>query len=413
MDNNTVIKVENLGKKYKIGQIIKHPTLRDALSATNSLWSSNNKDNNEIWALKNISFEVNQGDIVGIIGKNGSGKSTLLKILTRITEPTEGEVTMHGRVASLLEVGTGFNPELTGRENVYLNGSILGMSKDEIHSHFEEIVSFSGVKKFLDTPVKRYSSGMYVRLAFAVAAHLESEILLIDEVLAVGDAAFQKKCLGKMNNLAKSGKTVLFVSHSMQAIRNLCNKYLWIDDGKVKEFSSDQSLTERYLSKTIKTSKKNEYKKKEKESKKALELVYARMINDENEIASIFNCEQEIKIELKIILRKPVYNLLGYLSITSPEGNVILVSDTNDIEKGSIDNLKRGENSVVITIPKRTLGHGDYLVYLNFTGLRNNAIENIESPGVILKFSVIDCFTERGNTRGGYFSTLLKWDLKK
>ncbi len=191
-----------------------------------------------IWALKDVSFEVQPGEVIGIIGRNGAGKSTLLKILSRITEPTSGEVMLHGRVASLLEVGTGFHPELTGRENIYLNGTILGMQKTEIDRKFDEIVAFSEIEKFLDTPVKRYSSGMYVRLAFAVAAHLEPEILLVDEVLAVGDAAFQKKCLGKMGDVAKEGRTVLFVSHNMAAILNLCHKAIVLEGGRVS-FSGD------------------------------------------------------------------------------------------------------------------------------------------------------------------------------
>src|SRR5204862_2694696 len=188
----------------------------------------------EVWALRDVSFEVKRGEVVGIIGRNGAGKSTLLKILSRITEPTEGKVTLRGRVASLLEVGTGFHPELTGRENIYLNGAILGMSRGEIRAKFDEIVAFAETEKFLDTPVKRYSSGMYVRLAFAVAAHLEPEILVIDEVLAVGDAEFQKKCLGKMREVARGlGRTVLFVSHNMGAVRSLCETGLLLSEGKI------------------------------------------------------------------------------------------------------------------------------------------------------------------------------------
>src|SRR5207302_1919584 len=189
----------------------------------------------DFWALRGVSFEVRRGEVVGIIGRNGAGKSTLLKILSRITDPTEGRVKLKGRVASLLEVGTGFHPELTGRENIYLNGAILGMSRAEIRAKFDEIVAFAETEKFLDTPVKRYSSGMYVRLAFAVAAHLEPEILVIDEVLAVGDAEFQKKCLGKMGEVARGGRTVLFVSHNMVAVRNLCTTSIWLDHGRVAE----------------------------------------------------------------------------------------------------------------------------------------------------------------------------------
>jgi len=240
-----IIKVENLGKSYIIGhQREKYVALRDVLtnkarqvaSKTKNLFSGGQliagNEMEEFWALKDINFEVQQGDRVGIIGRNGAGKSTLLKVLSRITEPTTGRIHMRGRVASLLEVGTGFHPELSGRENIYLNGAILGMSRAEVKKKFEEIVDFAGVEKFLDTPVKRYSSGMYVRLAFAVAAHLEPEILIVDEVLAVGDAEFQKKCLGKMEDVSKNhGRTVLFVSHNMGAVKNLCNKGILLKDG--------------------------------------------------------------------------------------------------------------------------------------------------------------------------------------
>ena len=226
------IQVENLSKLYLIGRAQqKHDTLRDALANVkpwpriasifrkdHSHRLNNSLQDDLLWALKDVSFEVQPGEVVGIIGRNGAGKSTLLKILSRITEPTSGRAVLNGRVGSLLEVGTGFHPELTGRENIYLNGAILGMRRTEIEKKFDEIVAFSEIEKFLDTPVKRYSSGMYVRLAFAVAAHLEPEILLVDEVLAVGDAAFQKKCLGKMNDVARHGRTILFVSHNMGAI---------------------------------------------------------------------------------------------------------------------------------------------------------------------------------------------------
>jgi len=236
-----IIKVENLSKKYVLRHQAKeqYVALRDVITNTaKSLVTSKTggqATREEFWALKDISFEINKGERIGIIGRNGAGKSTLLKIFSRITEPTEGRITIDGRVSSLLEVGTGFHPELTGRENVFLNGSILGMGKREIEAKFDEIVAFAEVEKFLDTPVKRYSSGMYVRLAFAVAAHLEPDILIVDEVLAVGDAAFQKKCLGKMEDVSKSsGRTIIFVSHNMSAIRSTCNKAIFLEKGKIE-----------------------------------------------------------------------------------------------------------------------------------------------------------------------------------
>jgi lipopolysaccharide transport system ATP-binding protein len=247
-----VIEVKNLSKKYRISHLQKtnYRTIRDDIGALIkkplSLVTGKTQEKEEFWALKDINFEVSQGDVVGIIGKNGSGKSTLLKILSRIVEPTKGEVVIRGKVASLLEVGTGFHPELTGRENILLNGAILGMKKREIQAKFDEIVAFSEVEKFLDTPVKFYSSGMYVRLAFAVAAHLEPEILIVDEVLAVGDAAFQKKSLSKMSSVAREGRTVLFVSHNVSAVQNLCSRAILLKEGSIQADGSTPVIVRKY-----------------------------------------------------------------------------------------------------------------------------------------------------------------------
>lgn len=251
--NDTIIKVESLGKKYIISHEGResYTTLRDVVSRKAKkiigLKKNLQKSKEEFWALKDLNFEIKKGEAVGIIGRNGAGKSTLLKILSRITEPTEGRIEIYGRIASLLEVGTGFHPELTGRENIFLNGAILGMSRIEIRKKFDEIVEFSGVEKFMDTPVKRYSSGMYVRLAFAVAAHLEPEILVVDEVLAVGDAEFQKKCLGKMDEVSRNeGRTVLFVSHHMSSVLQLCNKCIWLSDGRIMRDNGTKEVVFEY-----------------------------------------------------------------------------------------------------------------------------------------------------------------------
>jgi lipopolysaccharide transport system ATP-binding protein len=272
--SDTVISVENLGKSYTLRHKRKgerYTTLRDVIArqaaepfkaivkkmrarnglngsdSNGSTYPPSNGSVEDFWALKDVSFEVKQGDVIGIIGRNGAGKSTLLKILSRITDPTGGRIRIRGRVASLLEVGTGFHPELTGRENIYLNGAILGMSRGEIKAKFDEIVGFAETEKFLDTPVKRYSSGMYVRLAFAVAAHLEPEILIVDEVLAVGDAAFQKKCLGKLQDVAgREGRTVLFVSHNLDSILRLCGRVLWLNSGSVRDIGPPAAITHAY-----------------------------------------------------------------------------------------------------------------------------------------------------------------------
>ena len=250
----SAIKIENLGKRYTIvhqrcdGDGMRHAIEGAIRNPLAWLRSSRRKklEQEDIWALRNVSLQISQGDVVGVIGSNGAGKSTLLKLLSRITVPTEGRIRIHGRIASLLEVGTGFHQELTGRENIFLNGAILGMTRAEIIRKFDEIVEFSGVKEFLDTPVKRYSSGMYVRLAFAVAAHLDPEILIIDEVLAVGDGAFQRKCLGKIGNLAQSGRTVLFVSHNMEAIRTLCQRCVWLKEGCIRRDGRSQDVVDEY-----------------------------------------------------------------------------------------------------------------------------------------------------------------------
>lgn len=259
---DTVIRTIELSKKYVIGQ--RQPDrLREALTNVVSSWTRRllaprkaalHGKQEEFWALKEVSFEIQQGDKVGIIGRNGSGKSTLLKVMSRITEPTSGRIAIRGRVASLLEVGTGFHPELTGRENIFLNGAILGMSQGEIKKKFDEIVDFAEVERFLDTPVKRYSSGMYVRLAFAVAAHLEPEILFVDEVLAVGDRQFQNKCLGKMGEVAAGGRTVLFVSHNMQAIRRLCSRAIYLEHGRAEAYAKVEDALDRYAAQAVTSS---------------------------------------------------------------------------------------------------------------------------------------------------------------
>jgi lipopolysaccharide transport system ATP-binding protein len=264
--SDTVISVEKLSKRYLVGHRSarreSYTALRDviarearnfarkAIDAFRGRQIVQGDEVEEFWALKDVSFEVKRGEVVGIIGRNGAGKSTLLKILSRITEPTEGRVRLRGRIASLLEVGTGFHPELTGRENIFLNGAILGMTRREIRTKFDEIVAFAEVDKFLDTPVKHYSSGMYVRLAFAVAAHLEPEILVVDEVLAVGDAEFQKKCLGKMKEVSEEGRTVMFVSHNMTAVQSLCDRVIYFDDGEIRGDGDSKIEIERYLSST-------------------------------------------------------------------------------------------------------------------------------------------------------------------
>jgi len=251
--NHLSIHVESLSKRYKIGERERYFSLRDAIvkTVTSPFRRTKRSGNDAMWALRDVSFDVENGEVIGLIGRNGAGKTTLLKILSRITQPTSGFAELHGRVGSLLEVGTGFHPELSGRENVYLSGTILGMSKREIDRKFDEIVAFAEVEKFLDTALKHFSTGMQMRLAFAVAAHLEPEILFVDEVLAVGDIEFQKKCLGKMQEVSKSGRTIVFVSHQMNQIRRLCGRVLWIDGGKVREQGPTGAVVAKYESASL------------------------------------------------------------------------------------------------------------------------------------------------------------------
>ena len=308
-----IIKVENLGKKYQIGSKENYYALRDTLA--NPLGWFAKKPRREFWALKDINFEVMPGEAVGIIGRNGAGKSTLLKILSQITPPTTGKITMRGRVASLLEVGTGFHPELTGRENIFLNGAILGMTRKEIARKFDEIVAFAEIEKFLDTPVKRYSNGMYVRLAFAVAAHLEPEILLVDEVLAVGDIAFQKKCLGKMDEVAKGGRTIIFVSHNMGAIQTLCKKVIYLVDGKIKMISDPEKtiMTYRNVSKA-------EYatlsKRKNNEPQKYFFIKHVSVQNNKKSSRG-FTSNDTITIGIDLIVNQPIRGAVIGIRVTN------------------------------------------------------------------------------------------------
>ncbi|NMB57364.1 ABC transporter ATP-binding protein [Candidatus Beckwithbacteria bacterium] len=331
MKPNTAIQITNLSKKYIISHHkTAYNTLRDSfVSFWKNLFTQKKKE--EFLALKNINLEITQGSILGVIGKNGAGKSTLLKILSRIVEPTNGEIKIRGKVASLLEVGTGFNPELTGRENIYLNGSILGMTRKEINAKFSDIVKFSEIEKFLDTPVKRYSSGMYVRLAFAVAAHLDSDILLVDEVLAVGDIAFQKKSLGKMNKLAKDGRTVIFVSHNMGAIQDLCDQCLFLENGEIKAIGKTDKVIKQYLN-----NKKNinlnssDFKGTLKELIKIKEIVINDNKNKEEVILSPKE-ELEIKITFSIFENFDKFRLT--LSIFQNSIRILTLHDCLNFQK--------------------------------------------------------------------------------
>ncbi len=318
--SDTVITVENLSKKYIIGheQEGGYKTLRDVMAGAaqragkrllhpfNGSAASPNGHKEEFWALKDVSFEIKQGEVVGIIGRNGAGKSTLLKILSRITEPTTGRVRIKGRIASLLEVGTGFHPELTGRENIFLNGAILGMTKEEIKRKFDEIVAFAEIERFLDTPVKRYSSGMYVRLAFAVAAHLEPEILLVDEVLAVGDVVFQNKCLGKMDKVAQQGRTVFYVSHNMASIKRLCSTAMWFSQGQIITKDHPHTIISEYLQDNLVNRAVVEITEQAHLVRSALQIQSVEVLNSRLQPSGELFWDEDISLRLAVMASEPV-----------------------------------------------------------------------------------------------------------
>lgn len=363
------IEIKNVSKKYTISHKESYYTLRDTLS--NLFSKSQKKEKEEFWALKDINLEVKEGEILGVIGKNGAGKSTLLKILTQITPPTTGKIAIEGRVSSLLEVGTGFHPELTGRENIYLNGAILGMSQKEIKRKFNEIVAFSEIEQFLDTPVKRYSSGMYVRLAFAVAAHLEPEILLVDEVLAVGDAQFQKKCLGKMGEVAKGGRTIIFVSHNMAAIAELCSRCILLEEGKIISFGSTQKVINKYLSKMTDTKNGEIDLTDPKLRKNSLEnslfkWTKIRIVNSKNKETPSIEFAEPFEIIISGKAEKPINDINVGFGVTSVLGFPLFNSHITDTKLSR--NFSQGEITFKIRFDPNLLGPGTYDIDVGAVG---------------------------------------------
>ncbi|MCC7118156.1 MAG: ABC transporter ATP-binding protein [Anaerolineales bacterium] len=362
--NNLAIRVENVGKQYKLGgKKTSYRTFREAI--LNSLtgpvrWLKGKQQPVEtFWALRDVSFEINHGDAVGIIGRNGAGKSTLLKLLSRITNPTKGRIELYGRVASLLEVGTGFHPELSGRDNIYLNGAILGMSRLEIGRKFDEIVDFAEVEKFLDTPVKHYSSGMYVRLAFAVAAHLEPEILVVDEVLAVGDAEFQKKCLGKMDDVAKSGRTVLFVSHNMGAITQLCQNVILLNKGTLETFAKASDVVQQYLSSGGDTPDVSFDLSLKPNSAALIARVWLGGANGEPIPAADVN--QSFAIGLELLVRRKISNAEISMRISNTLGQPLFTTNLSD-ESGTEKEFQAGNYKYLINIPMHFLAPDTYSI---------------------------------------------------
>ena len=375
--SDVVIRVEDLSKRYRIGQrkemngsfggaiasLVTRPIRNFGRLRRLSNFSEDGHDPEDIiWALKDVSFEVKTVEVVGIIGPNGSGKSTLLKILTRITEPTQGYAEIHGRVGALLEVGTGFHPELTGRENIYLNGAVLGMMHKEIARKFDEIVDFSGVERFIDTPVKRYSTGMNVRLAFAVAAHLEPEILIVDEVLAVGDAEFQRKCLGKMNDVAQEGRTILFVSHNMAAITTLCDWALCLRNGSVAGTGSPTDTISNYLERDIVKALDVDFGNDDV-GDEVTRLLRVRFINEDGSTADTLWVDQPFGIEI-------IYQIVG--EGYRPRPNFLITTQVGEkafqsLETSNDSLSERGQYRSVATIPANLLNNGGYILTVAIT----------------------------------------------
>ncbi len=381
--------VDQLGKRYKLGlhenrKALKHRRLSEALTGLlTAPWrrfktlSEQTTAESEFWALKDISFSVQPGEVVGIIGRNGAGKSTLLKILSRITEPTTGQAIIRGRIGSLLEVGTGFNPELTGRENIYLNGALLGMRKAEIEAKFDEIVAFAGIDKFLDTPVKRYSSGMYVRLAFAVAAHLEPEILIVDEVLAVGDMEFQRKCLGKMDAVAKHGRTVLFVSHNMAAVQHLCTRVALLQNGQLAHIGETADIIREYSSAYRATEPMELEQRRDREGNGALRLTRIRLDCNGAADTHVAYCGSPLTISLGYATFQPVHHPVFWLGIYDSCGSLLF--HLNSQATGLLLDRIPSRGQVVCELPRLPLPPGQYFLNAAVSEAGGETLDRVES----------------------------------
>jgi lipopolysaccharide transport system ATP-binding protein len=420
--SRAIIKVENISKQYRLGRIGTGTFARDL-----SRWwhtvrgkddpylkigdTSPKTDNEYKWALQRVSFDVNQGQVLGIIGRNGAGKSTLLKILSRTTTPTTGNVKIKGRIASLLEVGTGFHPELTGRENIFLNGAILGMSKSEIKSKFDEIVDFSGVEKYMDTPVKRYSSGMYVRLAFAVAAHLEPEILIIDEVLAVGDAEFQKKCLGKMKDVTGNGKTVLFVSHNMTAMNSLCDTVMYLKDGMVERTGQPNEVINYYLSHGSEITTYRSWENGSSPGDDAVKLKEARLVNRNGDSINLVNFHDVVGIEFSYQVLIKGFCPIPNIHLFNEKGDYIFTSAETQNNFFSAPGIYK----TTMWLPSHFLNDGRYVAAVATTTVIPQRIHFYERD--VLVFDVIEDMNLRPSEyRGnipGIIRPKLDWNTER
>jgi lipopolysaccharide transport system ATP-binding protein len=417
---SAAITAAGLSKRYRIGELqSSYGTLRESLVrvAKRAVRRGHRHHHEEIWALRDVSFEVPEGQVIGVIGRNGAGKSTLLKILTRITTPTGGRAEIRGRVGSLLEVGTGFHPELTGRENVFLNGSVLGMKRKEIAGKLDEIVDFAGIDRFLDTPVKRYSSGMYVRLAFAVAAHLEPEILLVDEVLAVGDAEFQRRCLGRMQDFGQSGRTVLFVSHNMQAIARLCERTILLSDGEIERDGRSPDVVAHYLQSGQGSGSYREWTEAdEARSDGVAKLRWIRIIQD-GETVDTADVRRPIGIELAFTVISPGQSLFPKIKVNSAEGEIVF--NAFDTDSRWHDPVRPGDYVATAWIPGNVLNEGLFTVDPAVTSLGSGKLLPHAGARQAVSFHVHDPGegdSARGRFTGqlrGVMRPLLEWTLEE
>lgn len=406
------ISVENLGKRYVIEHESRHDNLRDTLHHTaRKLWRrvrwGTGFEREEFWALRDISFTVQPGEVLGVIGRNGAGKSTLLKILSRITEPTQGRITLRGRVASLLEVGTGFHPDLTGRENIYLNGAILGMSRAEITRKFDEIVAFAEIERFLDTPVKRYSSGMYVRLAFAVAAHLEPEILIVDEVLAVGDAQFQKKCLGKMQDVARGqGRTVLFVSHQLPVVRQLCSKGLLLDQGRATAVGEISQVVAAYES-AFAASRQHSYTRPAGKPASACTIESVELGGENVAGLATFASGSPIRLRITTRVTRPLAALQIGVRVSST-GNQAVFTTSNADAARRIERCEPGRHQYDVELPA-LLAPGAYRLTIAAVEPHREVFDIVDD---CIGFEIDEVGSLRGDlrdTRAGLVEPEVRW----
>lgn len=417
--SDTVIQVENLSKQYRLGEIgtgaLSHDLKRwwyqlrgkpDPFAKVGEVNDRATKANSEyVWALKDINFEVKQGEVLGIIGKNGAGKSTLLKILSKTTAPTTGNIKIRGRIASLLEVGTGFHPELSGRDNIFLNGAILGMTKKEIRAKFDEIVEFSGVERYIDTPVKRYSSGMYVRLAFAVAAHLEPDILIIDEVLAVGDAEFQAKCLGKMKDVSeRQGRTVIFVSHNMSAMRTLCSKGLYFNNGSIVLEGEMDPVIEKYLSASSDTIVKRNYIGKDF-GDEVVQLLNARLLDSKFSETSVLDFYGGGSIEYTYQIKKAGYIPIPNLHLYNINGDCVMIVS----EKEANIKSETGIYQTRVHIPPHFLNDGRYIVGIAASTMIPERVHFFDPKALI--FDIVEDMEKRSSSYRGNIPGIVRPEL--